>query len=144
MGYSTDFKGTLKFKNEIFGSQLALLNSILGEDCRDHPEWKEEARGLYYIQLKITDNFDGIEWDGCEKTGGMVEIVNLITLLMKKKYPDFEFTGSLSAQGERFDDRWTLIIEDGIAYKKNIKVEGDVVRCPHCDQEFELTQEKGE
>jgi len=39
MGYNTDFKGELKFIPELKASQLAYIQGILGEDCRDHPEW---------------------------------------------------------------------------------------------------------
>ena len=35
MGYSTTFKGELKFKNELTASQIALLKSFLGKDRRD-------------------------------------------------------------------------------------------------------------
>ena len=66
MGYNTKFEGVLKFTRELKSSELAKLIPILGEDCRDHPEWG--AGALYYVDLKIADNFSGLEWDGSEGT----------------------------------------------------------------------------
>ena len=135
MGYSTYFKGELKFTKEATGSQLAVIKSMMGQDCRDHPEWKEPD--LYYIDLKITDDFSGLEWNGAEKTYGMVECVNLIIRVMKKEYPNFGLKGKMVAQGENIDDRWELVIDkNGDAIKRDILPVGKKILCPHCDEEF--------
>ena len=52
MGYTTNFKGELKFTKELKASELAKLSSMLGEDCREHPEWDYEGP-LYYIDLLV-------------------------------------------------------------------------------------------
>ena len=57
---------------------------------------------------------------------------------MHEDYPDFELTGSLSAQGEEFDDRWTLIMKEGLAIKQEVKIVGEKVTCPHCEECFIL------
>ena len=137
MGYSTDFSGELRFVHEATVPQLALLNTILGEDCRDHPEWK--AGGLYRVDLELTEDFTGIRWNGAEKTYGMVDIVNLILRLMKEKWPDFGFYGHMVAQGEDIEDRWTLVIDDaGKAGKEPVVVGGVSVACPHCKKTFRI------
>lgn len=137
MGYSTNFKGELKFSRELTASELAKVKSFLGEDVREHPEWKNN--GLYYIDLELTDDFSGVKWDGSEKTYGMDEAVNLIIREMRKEVPDFGFTGTLSAQGERFDDRWQLVINaNGLAEKQDIVLTGKIITCPHCEEKFEL------
>ena len=136
MGYTTKFGGVLNFKTELTGSQLAYLNTILGEDCRDHPEWK--APNLYAIDLELTEDFSGIRWNGAEKTYDMDELVNVVIRLMKEKYPTFELTGKFVAQGEDIDDRWELIITNGIAEKVKIIPNGTKVKCPHCEQYFYL------
>jgi hypothetical protein len=138
MGYHTDFKGELKFGSELTGSHLAKLNAILGQDARVHPEWNGHE-DLDYIDLELLDDFSGIKWDGAEKTYGMVEAVNMITSILRKDIPDFSFKGELIAQGEEFDDRWKLIIdENGIAHKKEIIMDGKRVTCPYCEKEFIL------
>lgn len=148
MGYNTQFFGELKFKEEPTRAQIAALSKILGEDCRDHPEWGEwAASGLDYIVLEFTDDFSGVRWAGWEKTYGMVGCVNLVIRLMQRNWPEFGFTGSLQAQGERVDDRWILIIgEDGWAAEKKIALEGTVIECPHCGESFVLEEleEEGE
>lgn len=59
MGYSTDFKGELKFTRELTGSELATLKGILGEDCRNHPDW--DAKNLYHMDLEMLEDFSGIK-----------------------------------------------------------------------------------
>lgn len=138
MGYTTKFEGELRFTSELTAKQLAALNEMLGEDCRDHPEW--EAQDLYYIDLELTPDFGGVRWNGTEKTYGLEKLVNVVIKQMRKKWPDFGLTGSLLAQGEQFDDRWALSIgADGMAHKSKIAIVGQVVTCPHCERKFELS-----
>ena len=137
MGYSTNFKGELKFAKELTGSQLAALKSMMGEDCREHPEWG--AKDLYYIDLDLTDDFSGLKWNGAENTYCLEKLVNVVIVEMRKKWPDFALTGTLNAQGEYVEDRWTLSIgEDGMAKKTKVAVIGQRIVCPHCEQTFIL------
>ncbi len=142
MGYSTDFKGVLKFTTEPTAPQLAALNAMFGEDCRDHPEWN--TQDLYYIDLELTEEFDGIRWDGAEKTYNLHQLVNVVILEMRKKWPDFGLSGQLLAQGEQAEDRWALVIgEDGLAAKVDIAFTGQIVCCPECGKRFAVEGEKG-
>lgn len=141
MGYSTEFKGELKFAKELTASQLAKLQSMCGEDCRDHPEWN--AKGLYYVDLELTKDFSGLKWSGAEKTYGMVEIVNVVTAQMRKEWPDFTLVGSLHAQGEDMEDRWVLVMDpEGIAQKQEIVISGERITCPICEGKFILEVQK--
>ncbi len=137
MGYTTHFKGALSFVTEPHACQLAAINAMCGEDCRNHPEW--EATGLYHIDLELTSDFSGIQWDGSEKTYDMDELVNLVIRQMRKRWPDFGLTGSLLAQGEDVEDRWSLVIgDDGMAKKVSLAVSGQIITCPHCEARFEF------
>lgn len=137
MGYSTDFLGTLTFTKELTAGQLATIKAMCGEDCRDHPEW--EAEDLYYMDIELTDDFTGLKWNGAEKTYGLEEIVNVVIKEMRKVWPDFGLSGSLSAQGEDVEDRWSLTIgDDGMAHKVPVVLTGKIVTCPHCAGRFEL------
>lgn len=137
MGYTTKFKGDLKFTKELAATQLAHLKKMLGEDCREHPEW--DAKNLYYIDLELNDDFSGLRWNGTEKTYSMEKLVNLVILEMRKKWPDFGLTGIFSAQGEDVEDRWTLSIgEDGMAKKTKVPIVGQKIVCPHCEETFIL------
>lgn len=139
MGYSTDFDGTLEFTKEPTASQLATIKSYFGEDFRDHPEWGHDG---YYIDLELSSDFLGIQWDGSEKTYDMIGTINFIIREMKKMDPDLGLTGSLHAQGEDFDDRYDIVIgDDGFAHKKEIIRTGTKVQCPHCEQHFYLDDE---
>lgn len=144
MGYSTDFSGELKFTTDLTAKQLGKLNSFLGEDCRDHPEWKiqnTETKFLTYINIELTKDFSGIKWDGSEKTNEMVEIVNVIIELMRREYPEFGLTGKLLAQGEDIEDRWWLQIVEGKAIGVPIELTDKKIRCPHCDKVFIIETE---
>jgi len=123
MGYTTKFTGCLKFAEPISVEQLAQLESMLDEDVRDHPEWQKQGEDEYttYIDLALVKGEDGpvgLEWNGAEKTYGMVNAVNIITRVMRQKWPTFRLTGELLARGEDFSDNWTLRMnDDGIAHK---------------------------
>ena len=116
MGYSTTFKGELKFTIELDAEHIAKIKSFLGEDCREHPEWGNTK--LTYVDLEFTENFSGLKWDGSEKTYDLVDKVNLLIENIKKEYPDFGLYGELSAQGEEASDQWILTIENGKATNK--------------------------
>lgn len=137
MGYNTTFKGELKFTTEPTAKQLAALNSMFGEDCREHPEWGcGKNQNLSYIDLVITEDFSGIRWDdGTEKTYSLHELVNVVLREMRKTWPDFGLTGQLLAQGEDVTDRWALVMEDdGLAHRREIAFTGQVMDCPHCGE----------
>lgn len=137
MGYSTEFKGELMFKNELSASELSEVKKFLGEDCRDHPEWGNKKSS--YVDLEFLDDFSGLKWNGAEKTYGMVEVVNMIINIMRDRFKrqGFGFVGTLQAQGEDMDDRWALVINsDGTAERKDITLSGNKITCPHCEQDF--------
>ena len=137
MGCTTQFKGRLSFVTEPTVKQLAMLKSMFGEDCRNHPEW--DAKGLYYIDLELTEDFSGIRWDGSEKTYDLDKLVNVVLAEMQKQWPEFGLTGALIAQGEEIEDRWSLTIgNDGKAHKIPLVVTGRIVTCPNCDERFEI------
>ncbi|WP_408953008.1 hypothetical protein [Lysobacter sp. Hz 25] len=139
MGYNTNFTGELRFATEPTAPQLAALNEIFGEDVRTHPDWVvDRSTGCTYIDLVLTKDFGGIRWDdSTEKTYGLEEAVNFVTRLMRQRWPDFRLVGHLNAQGEDFDDRWSLVIDaDGWASRQPVVVPGKPVDCPHCGKRF--------
>jgi len=127
MGYTTKFEGRLNFNKNLPISAISKLKTILGEDCREHPEWSRPD--LTYIDLKLTDDLMGVEWDGSEKTYDLVEKVNLIIKLMRQEYPDFELTGEMSAQGEEIDDIWKLKMDSNVAIGVEIHINVDNEKC---------------
>lgn len=140
MGYTTDFKGELLFKNEPTASQLAFMKNIFDEDCRDHPEWA--ANGLYSVDIEFNDNFTGIRHNGMEKTYDFDKLINLFIRLVKEKYPDFELKGELLAQGEEVGDIWYLRMVNNVAEKHDIaSFVGKEVVCPSCHHSFSLSDD---
>jgi len=136
VGYSTEFEGELKFAHAVTVSELQALAGILGEDCRDHPEWGPAARYLYHVDLELTKDYSGLKWDGSEKTYELERIVNLVTILLRKVNPEFRLSGALMATGEEAGDVWQLVINDeGVASREKMVVVG-IVQCPNCDHRF--------
>jgi hypothetical protein len=141
MGYQTEFKGQLSFNRELTGSELAFLKSMFWIDDDDlaKGEWVVPEDKPHYVQLELSPDFSGIQWDGSEKFYKAVEAVNFVILNMRHRYPDFALTGRLQAQGEEFEDRWELVIgEDGLAHQVDLPAPGQVVKCPHCEEKFSL------
>ena len=140
MGYTTEFDGVLNFTVEMKTPELAHLNTILGEEVSDHPEWEVKTdEYVNYIALQLSKDFSGIEWNGGEKVYGMEESVNIVIREMRKLMPEFGLSGQLHAKGEDFDDRWNLVIgEDGFAQKLEIPAIGEKITCPHCGENFRL------
>lgn len=136
MGYHTEFKGELKFTRDLKASELAEVSKFLGEDCRDHPEWKG-TEDLTYIDLELTPDYSGLQWNDGEKTYNMDKLVNVIIRNMRELGVIFGLTGRLVAQGEECDDRWELIIGDhGLAQKKEVAIIGKKIMCPNCEEYF--------
>lgn len=136
MGYNTDYIGTLQFIEELKASQIVKLQDILGEDCRDHPEWKDQ-HNLTYIDLKLTDDFTGIEWNGSEKSYDIPLKLKLIIRLIRETWPEFKgFEGKMLAQGEDIEDKWELIAEGDSIITKEIPIDGRIMECPHCGEKY--------
>lgn len=134
MGYSTDFTGQLRLRDETTVEELRLLKTFLGIDARDVP--RLESYGLDYIDLELTDDLSGIQWSGAEKTRGMTDAVEMILNEMRGTFHEFTLTGTLQAQGEDAEDRWDLIAEGDSVRTIMYQMVGEKVHCPNCDHEF--------
>lgn len=141
MGYSTSYEGDLRFTRELTASELVAVKKWLGEDVRDH-DWehayKEYGGYWYHIDLELTDDFGGLKWSGAEKTGDLSCIANFLIDRVREDVADFGLSGQMNAQGEDFDDRWSLVFdEDGRAHHRKVTITtGTVVECPHCEEKF--------
>ncbi|MFA7333377.1 MAG: hypothetical protein WC130_03690 [Kiritimatiellia bacterium] len=135
MGYNTEFKGVLEFTCPMDADRLAYLNGMLGDNPDDMPAYKKFGLQLSYIQYELTKDFKGIQYDGNEKFYFAENACNYIIKNMQAKYPDFGLSGYLDAQGEDMEDRWRLVIVDGVAVREDMTIVG-LVKCPECDHKF--------
>jgi hypothetical protein len=141
MGYSTEYEGQLKFTKELTASQIAYLNQFLGEDIRDHRDWGfEELVPNYFIDLKFTPNFDGLEFTGAEKSNCMEHTIGFLLAQMRSKYPSFGLTGDILAQGEDIDDRYRIEVRDYLVTKVPVVTKRRKVTCPECDHTFYIDE----
>lgn len=123
MGYTTNFNGLLEFTKPPTVEELRLIESISGEDSRDHEEWGKQD--FYYLDLQVNDYITGIEHTDAEKSYGVVEQVNFLIKKVKEISPDFGLKGSLMAQGENVGDVWRLRIKDGLAVQEDVIEDDD-------------------
>ena len=140
MGYDTKFKGILEFTEPLTDTQYEDLKDFMGIDCRTMPEWNKYG-DLTWIDLIIDTSGNGIVWDGSEKSYDMVEKVNLLVQEMQKKYPNFGLRGEMIAQGDDINDRWKLVMENGMAFKRTAYILNNEVSCPYCGKAFMIWKE---
>lgn len=96
----------------------------------------------------ISNDGDSLEWNGTEKFYDSVEWMEyIITHFLGSSpvaRPELYFlqghvlNGSIAAQGESYDDRWTLTVVDNKVTKTDMPRVGDRITCPHCEGEFVL------
>ena len=113
-------------------------------DCNKPPN---SQPGLWCQWVPTLDG-EHIEWNGSEKFYNSAEwmqyfIDHFIGLdPIAKKELDFltghTLTGLIKAQGEEYDDRWSLVVASNVASKKDDPRLGDKVECPHCEGSFTL------
>lgn len=131
MGYTTTFSGMLEFTKPLTKEEKEKLQTFMGADCREHPEWGIEHEYLTWIDLEIDENDEGLIWDGSEKTYDLPEKINMILRIMRTQFPTFNLKGTMYAQGEEWNDRWALTIENGWAVVKETFLSTEN-QCPNC------------
>lgn len=90
-----------------------------------------------WFQWELNDSLDGLKWDGDEKFCDADECMEYIIKHTVKKYPNLKFNGIIQAQGEDFDDRWQLIVKNNKVTRKDVKIAGDVIKCPDCGHKWQ-------
>ena len=138
MGYNTEFQGVLYFTHPLSKEELSQIESMLGQDIRDHLEWKDK-KGLTWINLCLTDDNSGLMWNGDEKSYDMLDKIELIIRVMRKINPKFGLYGSMLAQGEEIDDRYYIYMHKPNVPMMKMAEPTDpetILQCPHCGERF--------
>lgn len=139
MGYTTEFEGVLKFSDDISLKEYVAIEKLL-EDGRNG-----DAMYDGWIQLEISDDRSGIQWDGTEKFYHAEDAVNFIINKMRERWPNFSLHGEMIAQGENISDRWILRIgDDGCAHRVELVTSSKALECPYCAHQFYLDAEFSE
>jgi hypothetical protein len=130
---SAQFEGCLTFKEPITYEQVKLLETILEQDCRDHPVWG--ANDLTYIDFEFNEDRSGLQWNNAEKSYAMAEKANLIIKLMNAWGHPITLEGEMLAQGDDIGDVWRLVMENNVARDVDVIING-IVTCPECEHQF--------
>lgn len=138
MGYDTNYAGTMFFVEELTGKQIAFLDKILGEDCRDHNDWQPEAGDMTHIDLEMDEDYAGLVWNGSEKSYDMGDKLNLIVKLMRRQWPSFGFAGKMQARDDETD--YNIISKDDgfVEVVPLTLITGRCIHCPECGHEFNV------
>lgn len=134
MGYTTKFIGTIKPNRELKASEIAFIEELFESSPRE----ENNNFDFNYIDLEFEDDYSGFKYNGTEKSYDMVGQVQYVIDHAIEKFPDLVFNGEFIAQGEEYDDRWKLIVEDNVAKKVKIVLNGKKITCPHCGENFIL------
>jgi len=143
MGYTTEFEGVLKFTRELTGRELASINKVLNNSNEMDQDMRkfEHRHMISYIDLQLTDDFQGVEWNGAEKTYCMHEMIGFVSLKLEQLSPPCSFVGELLCQGEDVEDRYILKVTGDKVKKIKIELSGIKCECPDCGAIFR--QENG-
>lgn len=139
MGYTTQFQGVIKIKPELTASQIKFIESMFG-DMRQWNPSDAKKLDLTHFDFEFDNDLSGIQWNGAEKFYDADKCIEYLINKTVEKYPDLVFNGILQAQGEDYDDRWQLIVKDNKVSRKEIKLKGQKVTCPHCEEDFVLEE----
>ncbi len=133
MGYSTDYQGQIRINN-LDLERVRILNLYLGKDKRDLNLLKEdfEALPFYFFNVELNVGMTALQWDGSEKTYGMLEMLNF---LREKATLEFGEGDNMVCQGEEGPDRYLLVVENNEIVKKTELV-GRSASCPKCSHQF--------
>jgi len=137
MGYTTTFQGEIKITPELTAKQIKFIEGMFG-DMREWNPVEAERLDLTHFDFEFNDNLDGIRWNGAEKFYNAELCMEYLIDQSLKAFPELKFNGILQAQGEEYDDRWHLVVKNNKVTKREIKLKGRKVECPHCEQEFRL------
>jgi hypothetical protein len=119
MGYTTRFKGTLNFVNDMKVSELAFLNESLEMNPSD-PDGPPE-----YIGLKINPQLTGLVDSGDEKIYNMAKTINWLTERMRRVNPAFQLHGQFICTGED-GEVWKIALNNaGVANELDIDLDAD-------------------
>lgn len=137
MGYTTTFQGKISITPELTAPQIRFIKS-LHDNLRDIAPADAKLYGLDYQQWELNENLDGLEWDGGEKFYKADKCMEYLVAKTLEKFPELKFNGIITAQGEEFDDRWKLTVKNNKVTRTEIKLKGQKVTCPHCEEDFIL------
>lgn len=140
MGYNTEFDGVINFSRELTVSELRIIENILDDSDADKialaTGYASKPDDEYsYLSLEVNDDYNGISWNGNEKTYYMVTSLNVVFHAIRQQIPDLSFHGFMHAEGEGSGDIWGIEVKDGIA--RRIEVDKPhMTRCPKCMEWF--------
>ena len=130
MGYTTEFEGKISVDPALTLDQFNLIN-----DLKDSEDWRKgNGQPGGWCGWRPAKDGTGILWDDSEKFYYSVEWMQYIIDLL----PEHQFSGEIAAQGEEMSDRWILQVKHRMAVKLDHPSLGQIVRCPHCEEQFEL------
>lgn len=132
MGYSTDYQGQIRIMN-LDLEKVRILNEYLGKDKRDVTiPGGADKLPFYFFNVELNVGMTALQWDGSEKTNGMLEMLNFLRQMAGLEFGEGD---NMVCQGEEGPDRYLLVVENNWIVKKTQLV-GRATTCPECGHHF--------
>lgn len=118
MGYSTHYKGTIRIYN-LDLERVRILNLYLGKDKREIVQHIPPGEDLpfTFFSVELNEEMTALQWDGAEKTYGMLEMLNFLRLIAQLEFGEGD---NMVCQGDEIEDRYILVVENNEVIKRAI------------------------
>ena len=121
MGYTTDFKGSLKFNKPLTIRQLKTIQEFDGKRPRSNL-YVGSTMPDSWCDWAVDDLGESIAWNGSEKSYHMFEWLMWLRSNLLSAWGIVLLDGIIEASGEERNDRWAIICKDGILKKVKGKI----------------------
>lgn len=113
MGYSTTFKGEIRFNRPLTSDEAAEVTNLC---TQRHDDYAAIMLPSIHCDWELTPDRQGLRWNGSEKSYEMDAWLELIISHMLDEW-DVIANGTVDAQGQHPDDVWRLHVEDNFVRK---------------------------
>jgi len=131
-------EGKFYFSRDLLLQEFKYLKEMLGEDCRDHPEWLSAPEATH-IDFQVSEDYTGIEHDGSEKTHHIMENLALIENRMQQIDPEFYLHGEMTISDPDYPREYYKVSKhkgDDEFHWDTGSIGGHWIECPNCEEEF--------
>jgi hypothetical protein len=140
VGYQTEVSGRFEIKGrELTAADWRAIKNLFWEAHDYESDWHKDfdcSKGEpHYMQLELTKDLLGIQWDGSEKFYEIVSAVNFV--IQNIKPMGLYLEGQFECQGEDATDHYFIVIgDDGYARQAEATPKGKQCACPECGHRF--------
>lgn len=127
-------------EGEFYVDGTGVMGQGSDDNIIDHNKPPKTQPGLW-LQWTPTEDGKYLEWDGVEKFYNYVDwleylIQRVFPHLQKEGEEPYVLNGSISWQGEDFEDRGIITVVNNKITTQRLDVPANAVECPNCGDRF--------